>query len=88
MKLETVAETDYPPGNIAISPEGRIFFTLHPEAGPPVNVVEWVNGTKDWYLNGKLLTEQEFNDEMNNRNNSCEGKVVEIDGKKYKLKEV
>ena len=53
----------------------------HREDGP---AVEWANGTKYWYLNGKGLTEAEFNA----RTKSCDGKVVEIDGKKYKLQEV
>ncbi len=39
--METVAETEYPPGNIAVAPDGRVFFTLHPEGRPPVNVVHW-----------------------------------------------
>ncbi len=39
--LETVAETGFPPGNIAVAADGRIFFTLHPEGRPPVNVVQW-----------------------------------------------
>jgi sugar lactone lactonase YvrE len=42
--LETVADLDMPPGNIAVSEQGRIFFTFHPEAKPDVNVAEWVNG--------------------------------------------
>lgn len=42
--LEVVANLDYPPGNISVSPEGRIFFTFHPEAKPPVNIAELVNG--------------------------------------------
>src|SRR5690349_16654890 len=29
--LERVAALDEPPGNIAVSPQGRIFFTYHPE---------------------------------------------------------
>ncbi len=43
-RLELVAELDYPAGNIAVAPDGRVFFTLHPEARPPVNLVEWVDG--------------------------------------------
>jgi hypothetical protein len=35
-------------------------------------------------VNGECLSEAEFN----KRNASCSGKVVEIDGKKYKLEEV
>lgn len=42
--LEIVANLDYPPGNISVSNEGRIFFTFHPEAKPPVNVAELING--------------------------------------------
>jgi hypothetical protein len=51
---------------------------LHREGGP---AVEWVNGDKRWFLNGKKLTEAKFNAHTK----SCNGKVVEIDGKKYKL---
>ncbi len=42
--VETVAETAHPPGNIAVAADGRVFFTLHPEGRPPVNVVQWVDG--------------------------------------------
>ncbi len=42
--LEVVADLEYPPGNVAVSEDGRIFFTFHPEAAPPVNVAEWVDG--------------------------------------------
>jgi len=51
---------------------------LHREDGP---AVEWASGTRKWYLNGTQLTEAEFNA----RHQPCGGKVVEIDGKKYKL---
>jgi len=54
---------------------------LHREGGP---AIECANGDKWWYINGKELTEAEFNA----RTKSCNGKVVEIDGKKYKLQEV
>jgi hypothetical protein len=53
----------------------------HREDGP---ACEWEDGTKWWYLNGKELTEAEFNA----RTKSCDGRVVEIDGKKYKLQAV
>jgi hypothetical protein len=42
--LEAVANLDYPPGNIAISSTGRIFFTFHPEGRPPFNIAELVDG--------------------------------------------
>ena len=54
---------------------------LHREDGP---ACEWASGGKEWYLNGKELTEAEFN-ARTKPTASCEGKVVEIDGVKYKL---
>src|SRR5206468_3526420 len=42
--LEVVADLDYPPGNIAVSPTGRVFFTLHPSGDPPIKLVELVGG--------------------------------------------
>ena len=39
------------------------------------------NGSQYWYLNGIELTEQEFN----NRNRPCVGKVVVVDGIEYTL---
>ena len=42
--------------------------------------------SEEYWINGKELTKEEFD----NKNNSCnpEGKIVEIDGKKYKLNEI
>ena len=54
---------------------------LHREDGP---AVEWANGDKSYYINDKHLTEKEFN----SRTKTCEGKVVEIEGVKYKLSKV
>ena len=56
---------------------------LHRTDGP---AIEWADGTKYWYLNGKELTEKEFNKTLTP--DPCEGKVVEIDGRKYKLQGV
>ena len=42
--LEKVADLDYPPGNIAVSPKGRVFFTFHPDGKPPMKVAELVDG--------------------------------------------
>jgi sugar lactone lactonase YvrE len=47
--LELVADLDLPPGNIAVSRTGRIFFTLHPEARPSVQVAELVDGQPSPY---------------------------------------
>ena len=51
---------------------------FHREDGP---AVEYINGDKYWYIDGKELSEEEFN----NRNKNCNGKIVTIDGKQYKL---
>ena len=59
---------------------------LHCEHGP---AIERADGYKEWVLNGERLTEAEFNNRMNKRmNKPCSGKVVEIEGVKYKLVEV
>ncbi len=55
---------------------------LHCEHGP---AFEGADGYKAWYLNGKELTEAEFNKRMSK---PCSGKVVEIEGVKYRLVEV
>ena len=54
----------------------------HREDGP---AIEGARGGKWWYLNGELLTEKEFNRRMKK---PCSGKVVEIEGVKYRLEEV
>ena len=56
--LETVAELDYPPGNIAVSEHGRVFFTLHPDGKPPVKVVELVDGKPVPYPNAEYQDER------------------------------
>jgi len=53
----------------------------HREDGP---AIEWASGSKEWYLNDKPLTEEEFN-KRKKQSACCNGKIVEIDGKKYKL---
>ena len=53
----------------------------HREDGP---ACEDANGDKEWYLEGVLLDE----DQHRTQTQSCTGKVVEIDGKKYVLTEV
>ncbi len=42
--LELVAEFPHPPGNITVSPSGRVFATFHPEGSPPISVFEIVDG--------------------------------------------
>ena len=52
---------------------------LHREDGP---AIEFADGTKFWYLNGNQLSESTFNKRVKK---TCEGRVVEVDGVKYKL---
>lgn len=42
--LEVVATLPEPPGNIAVTNDGRVFFTYHPEARPELHLLELVNG--------------------------------------------
>jgi len=46
--------------------------------------VEYADGSKEWYVKGKQLTEKEFNKYIKSKP-TCEGKIVEVDGIKYKL---
>jgi sugar lactone lactonase YvrE len=42
--LEVVAELPTPPGNVAVTSSGRVFFTFHPDASPKVKLAEWKDG--------------------------------------------
>jgi len=53
---------------------------LHREDGP---ACEYADGSKFWYINGKQLTEAEFL--ARTRKDDCNGKIVEIEGRKYRL---
>lgn len=55
----------------------------HREDGP---AVEYADGDKEWWLHGNKLTEQEWMTQI--KPQSCAGKVITIDGKKYRLCEV
>ena len=54
----------------------------HRPDGP---AMEWADGDKEWWLNGREVTES---DVMGLTNDSCAGKIVEIDGKQYILQSV
>ena len=58
--------------------EGKI----HRIDGP---AVEWANGEKYWWFEGKEVTKQEHKKLIAKRKLTCEYKIVEIDGKKFKL---
>jgi len=58
----------------------------HREDGP---AIEYANGDKFWYLNDISYTEAEFKKGISKNSKApCEGKIVEIDGKKYSLTSV
>ncbi len=54
--LEVVAELDMPPGNMAVSSQGEIFFTFHPEASPEIHVAKWQNNQALPYPNKAFNT--------------------------------
>ena len=55
--LEKIADLEFPPGNIAVSKTGRVFFTFHPEGFPPYGIAELVEGeAKELKLDVKLHT--------------------------------
>ncbi len=47
--------------------------------------IECAGGSKSWYLNGIQYSEADWKKEIAKLNNSCNGRIIEIDGKKYKL---
>ena len=55
---------------------------LHCEHGP---AIKKTNGVTGYYLNDERFTKEEWENRLKN---PCIGKVVEIDGVKYKLVEV
>ena len=58
---------------------------LHNEAGPAVTRAD---GFKAWYLDNLWYTEYQHKAEMKRRNNTCNGKLVTIEGKQYELTEI
>jgi hypothetical protein len=58
---------------------------LHREDGP---ALEYVDGRKYWYLEGVEYTKYGHKAEMKRRNNTCNGKIVTIEGKQYELTEI
>lgn len=67
--LHLVASLPEPPGNIAVSRSGRIFFTYHAESHPEIKVMELVEGkpvpfpNQTWQSksNGKVYLDAIFN---------------------------
>lgn len=87
MKLTTIIESDAIPldfTGIVEYPNGDKEYYLngafHREDGP---AIDYINGHKEYWLNSvnHKLSKEEFD----NLTNSCHGKTIEIDGKKYVL---
>ena len=55
---------------------------LHRVDGP---AIEDADGSKYWYLNDKQLTQAQWLEAVKPKVTSCVGKLVEVDGVKYKL---
>jgi len=49
--VEIVVSLDDPPGNIAVAADGRVFFTYHPEARPPLKLMQLAGGKPVPYPN-------------------------------------
>ena len=59
---------------------------LHREDGP---ALERANGYKEYYLDGRRYSEKEFLAKTSVKETvSCAGKIIEFEGKKYRLEEV
>ena len=56
---------------------------LHRTDGP---AIEFASGTREWFIEGKLLTEEQFN--QRTQKTACEDKQVIIDGVAYRLVKV
>ncbi len=56
---EVVARLEHPPGNIAVSDDGRVFITFHPDADPTTKVAEIVNGRPRPYPSRAFQSERE-----------------------------
>lgn len=46
-------------------------------------IQKYINDDKRWYINGEYYTEEAFKNLLTK--DSIDGKVIEVDGKKYKL---
>jgi hypothetical protein len=54
-RLEEVLRYPEPIGNVAVSRDGRLFFTVHPESGLRGNkLLEWVDGAAVPYPSGSV----------------------------------
>ena len=68
---------EYASGNKSWYVDGK----LHREDGP---ACKYADGRKFWYLHGKQLTQAQWLEAVKPKP-SCVGKIVEVDGVKYRL---
>ena len=74
--------------NVTVSDNGTTCWfidgKLHRTNGP---AIEYADGSKKWWIDGKQLTEIEFAaaTDAKKPSASCEGKIVTVDGKRYRL---
>ena len=79
--------SDYTTYEVRVYEDGSKWWFLngkfHREDGP---AFEYAGGFKAWYLHGEELSEEEHRQRTSRQ--TCNGKIVEIEGTKYKLTEV
>ena len=64
------------------SKEWYQYGKLHRVDGP---AVEWSDGSKYWCLDANKLTQAQWLEAVKPKVTSCAGKIVEVDGVKYRL---
>lgn len=65
--------------------EWYIHGKRHRVDGPAVDTFSASGHVQRWFIQGDEYTEEQFKKHMEKVNDPCDGKLVEIDGKKYKL---
>jgi hypothetical protein len=60
VQLEVVATLSEPPGNVAVSKRGRVFFTFHPEFNPSIHLAEWIPAKSTFFPFPDLKFQRKF----------------------------
>jgi hypothetical protein len=81
--------SDYVKYKVRVYASGSKFWYLneqrHREDGPAVDCAD---GHKCWYLEDVMYSKSEYKAEMERRKDTCNGKIVTIEGKQYELTEI
>jgi sugar lactone lactonase YvrE len=80
--LEKLGELELPPGNVAVTESGRVFFTFHPEGKPKIRVAELVNGEVKPFPSEKA--QKKFNTPLGIRVDR-QGRLWVLDYARYRL---